>query len=117
MCAPSSSLSPPTANAAQPTYRLLYRGAMSLPDSTILLDGLTFALRIDASSSVNAAAAASDMLLQNPLALALESMRGRPSLRFMGTVDMENPGKGLWVDDSGSVIACVLSAFVEYYSH
>ncbi|KAF8870479.1 hypothetical protein BD779DRAFT_1681099 [Infundibulicybe gibba] len=59
------------------THRLLYRGALSLPDSDLLLDGITFTARLDAQP-----------LLDNPLALALESMRGRPSLRFLGAVQL-----------------------------
>ena len=54
------------------TPRLLYRGSLSLPDSLLRLDGLTFT-----TSSTST-------LLKNPLALALESMRGRPCLRFLG---------------------------------
>ncbi|KAF9012632.1 hypothetical protein BDQ17DRAFT_1387292 [Cyathus striatus] len=65
-----------------PAYRLLYRGALSLPDSHLLLDGLTFAARLDSPSKHNS-------LLENPLALALESMRGRPSLRlWSGGIEM-----------------------------
>ena len=77
-----------------PSYRLLYRGALSLPDSLLLLDGLTFAVRLDSPSKHNAF-----NLLQNPLALALESMRGRPSLRFLGTAFLRD----VWMDESGGV--------------
>ncbi|KAG0691574.1 hypothetical protein DFH29DRAFT_1010746 [Suillus ampliporus] len=45
--------------------RLLYRGSLSLPDSYLLLDGLTFSANLLANMN----------LLRNPLALALESMR------------------------------------------
>jgi hypothetical protein len=38
-------------------------------------------------------------LLENPLALALETMRGRPSLRLQGTVKL----KDVWIDDDGGV--------------
>ncbi|KAG6832089.1 hypothetical protein H0H87_002917 [Tephrocybe sp. NHM501043] len=76
------------------SYRLLYRGALSLPDSDLLLDGLTFAARLDSPSKNN-------HLLQNPLALALESMRGRPSLRFMGVVKLHDDH--LWLDESGGI--------------
>ncbi|THV02889.1 hypothetical protein K435DRAFT_962852 [Dendrothele bispora CBS 962.96] len=71
------------------SHRLLYRGALSLPESYFLLDGLTFTARLDATRN----------LIDNPLALALESMRGRPSLRFMGTVNY----KKLYIDDSGEI--------------
>ncbi|KAF8161456.1 hypothetical protein B0H34DRAFT_653971 [Crassisporium funariophilum] len=89
----------PTTNAKgasnlPPSYRLLYRGALSLPDSFLLLDGLTFAARLDSPSKQSAF-----NLLQNPLALALESMRGRPSLRFMGSVNLRD----VWLDESGGV--------------
>ncbi|KAG1793938.1 uncharacterized protein HD556DRAFT_456213 [Suillus plorans] len=60
--------------------RLLYRGSLSLPDSYILLDGLTFSANLLANKD----------LLHNPLALALESMRGRPSLRLKGTELLKN---------------------------
>ena len=80
-----------TCNTLLPSYRLLYRGALSLPDSLLLLDGLTFTARLNSPSKQN--------LLENPLALALESMRGRPSLRFMGTVFLRD----VWLDESGGV--------------
>ncbi|KAF5366986.1 hypothetical protein D9758_003946 [Tetrapyrgos nigripes] len=71
------------------SHRLLYRGALSVPDSDFLLDGLTFSARLDATRD----------LFENPLALALESMRRRPSLRLMGTVAV----KVLHIDDSGEI--------------
>ncbi|KAG6910411.1 hypothetical protein DXG01_010766 [Tephrocybe rancida] len=76
------------------SYRLLYRGALTLPDSHLLLDGLTFAARLDSPSKNN-------HLLENPLALALESMRGRPSLRFIGVVKLHDDN--LWLDESGGI--------------
>ncbi|KAI3608499.1 hypothetical protein WG66_000869 [Moniliophthora roreri] len=72
------------------TYRLLYRGALSLPDSHLYLDGITFSARLDAGHN----------LFENPLALALESMRGRPALRFMGVTSM----KDIHIDDSGGIL-------------
>ena len=83
-------------------YRLLYRGALSLPDSHILLDGLTFAARHDSPSKRT-------QLLQNPLALALESMRGRPSLRFIGVVSLDDDK--LWLDESGGIEMLVSLTF------
>ncbi|KAF8957338.1 hypothetical protein BDZ97DRAFT_1846965 [Flammula alnicola] len=77
-----------------PSYRLLYRGALSLPDSLLLLDGLTFAARLDSPSKQS-----TFHLLENPLALALESMRGRPTLRLMGTVNLRD----VFLDQSGRV--------------
>jgi hypothetical protein len=60
----------------------------------MVLDGLTFAARLDSPSKQS-----TFHLLENPLALALESMRGRPSLRHMGTVNL----KDVYMDESGSV--------------
>ncbi|KAG6891022.1 hypothetical protein C0992_010995 [Termitomyces sp. T32_za158] len=85
---------PRTVDSALNSYRLLYRGALSLPDSHLLLDGLTFVARLDSPSKKN-------HLLQNPLALALESMRGRPSLRFMGVVKLHD--ENLCLDESGDI--------------
>ncbi|KAJ3723561.1 hypothetical protein DFJ43DRAFT_645406 [Lentinula guzmanii] len=74
---------------SRPTHRLLYRGSLSLPDSDLTLDGLTFSARINAGHN----------LLENPLALDLESMRGRPTLRFMGVTSL----KEIHMDDSGDI--------------
>ncbi|OCB88127.1 hypothetical protein A7U60_g4755 [Sanghuangporus baumii] len=79
----SSSPSHRSNSATQP--RLLYRGALSLPDSHLLLDGLTFTITLPADDPH-----ASRALLESPLTLALESLRGRPSLSFRGFVKMEN---------------------------
>ncbi|KAI0001027.1 hypothetical protein BJV77DRAFT_972151 [Russula vinacea] len=56
---------------APQSHRLLFRGSLSTPDSRLLLDGLSFTVPIDNTRSpgIN--------LFKNPLALALESMRGR----------------------------------------
>ena len=71
-------------------HRLLYRGALSLPDSELLLDGLSFvAETIDNKET----------LLDNQLALALESMRGRPSLHFLGTENLED----VWLDPTSDI--------------
>ncbi|KAJ7099352.1 hypothetical protein B0H15DRAFT_543784 [Mycena belliarum] len=89
----------PAINITQPTpprtaaqFRLLYRGALSLPDSHLLLDGLTFAARLDHLSPGH-------NLLQNPLALALESMRKRPSLRLMGLTKLAS----IYMDETGDI--------------
>ncbi|KAF9052456.1 hypothetical protein BDZ89DRAFT_1056808 [Hymenopellis radicata] len=55
--------------------RLVYRGGLSLPDSHVILDGIAFSALLSAPST----------LLQNPLALALESLRGIP-LRFIALI-------------------------------
>ena len=81
---------------SQSTHRLLYRGALSLPDSNLLLDGLSFTASLGAAAlAATKAKEASHDLFNHPLALALESMRGRPSLHLVGTVEMSK----LWVDE------------------
>ncbi|KAF8525984.1 hypothetical protein BU17DRAFT_83487 [Hysterangium stoloniferum] len=83
-----SFLPPPALNIVQPTpprsdkryYRLLYRGSLSLPDSELVLDGITFVAHVPPSSP--------ESLMESPIALALESMRGRPRLRLIGVVKM-----------------------------
>ena len=95
------SASTPSSSSFSPSFRLLYRGALALPDSFLLLDGLTFVARLETPSKASAFA-----LMENPLALALESMRGRPSLRFLGTVRMSD----LWLDGSGGVEMWVSSS-------
>ncbi|KAJ6510335.1 hypothetical protein C8R45DRAFT_1160747 [Mycena sanguinolenta] len=75
---PHIAITTPTPPRASTGFRLLYRGALSLPDSHLLLDGLTFAVRLTDGNT----------LLASPLALALESMRGRPSLRCLGTTTL-----------------------------
>ncbi|KAF7326588.1 hypothetical protein MSAN_02506300 [Mycena sanguinolenta] len=79
MATPSIAITTPTPPRASTGFRLLYRGGLSLPDSHLLLDGLTFA--VDTRH-------AEQQLLASPLALALESMRGRPSLRWLGTTTL-----------------------------
>lgn len=93
----SSPLVPPSTTP----HRLLYRGSLTLPDSHLFLDGLTFT------------SAEHRSLLENPLALALESMRGRKTLRLLGTRRVVSQGwsaggdggcgDGGWVDFSGGV--------------
>jgi hypothetical protein len=60
-----------------PSHRLLFRGSLSVPDSRLLLEGFSFTVPIDNTRSPSV------HLLQNPLALSLESMRGR-SLALSG---------------------------------
>ena len=82
-----------------PSHRLLFRGSLSVPDSRLLLEGVSFTASIDNTRSPGA------NLLQNPLALALESMRGR-ALALSGTsrVDSVRLDKraevDVWVDPS-----------------
>ncbi|KAI0035604.1 hypothetical protein K488DRAFT_82921 [Vararia minispora EC-137] len=61
-----------------PSHRLLFRGSLSIPGSRLLLEGLTFTVPLDRTTS----------LLDNPLALSLESMRGR-TLALAGTVRLD----------------------------
>ncbi|KAI0785835.1 hypothetical protein C8Q75DRAFT_774720 [Abortiporus biennis] len=85
----ATSISTPTKTGNGSNHRLLYRGALSLPDSHMLLDGLSFtANALDATSSP------SSNLLDNQLALSLESMRGRPNLHFLGTENLDD----VWLD-------------------
>ena len=72
--------------ATAPTHRLLYRGSLSLPDSHLLLDGLSFTVKTGETHG-------SPALLNNSLALTLESLRGR-TLHLIGTVRV----KDLWVE-------------------
>ncbi|KAI0002280.1 hypothetical protein BJV74DRAFT_818321 [Russula compacta] len=62
----------------EPAKLTSYVGSLSVPDSRLLLEGLSFTLPIDNTRSPSV------HLLQNPLALALESMRGR-TLALFGT--------------------------------
>ncbi|KAH0829054.1 hypothetical protein J3R83DRAFT_2511 [Lanmaoa asiatica] len=90
-------------------YRLLYRGALSLPDSYLQLDGVAFSARLpnrhvsvlqdSPSRSLSRSESSARELMYNPLALALESMRGRQSLRFNGTVRLQD----VWMDETGDV--------------
>ncbi|KAI0077201.1 hypothetical protein K474DRAFT_1112134 [Panus rudis PR-1116 ss-1] len=119
--------SPPTPSKSLPshsrtttnTHRLLYRGALSLPDSHLLLDGLSFTIETSPSLPVSTSASSippststtsvdsltqpgkskANDLLENPLALALESMRGRPSLHLLGTESL----KDVWLDTGNEV--------------
>ncbi|KAL9712124.1 hypothetical protein Ac2012v2_005202 [Leucoagaricus gongylophorus] len=88
---PKSQNQTPSGSSALANYRLLYRGSLSLPDSYMSLDGLTFSARLESPMKHH--------LLENPLALALESMRGRQCLRFVGTVKLGD----VWLDETGNV--------------
>lgn len=79
-----------TTSGTQPSHRLLYRGALSLSDSLLVLDGLSFTTEI-AERGIGSSPSTS--LLENPLILALESMRGR-NLHLLGTVDLNK----VWLD-------------------
>ncbi|KAG9124273.1 hypothetical protein FRC07_012168 [Ceratobasidium sp. 392] len=77
-CDPATSSSATTiASSFDVQHRLLYRGALSIPHSAILLEGIQFIAHLPAVTPP---------LLAAPLPLALESMRGRPSLRLLGTM-------------------------------
>lgn len=82
----------PSRKVSANTHRLLYRGSLSLPDSHLLLDGLTFTTN---TVDIFAGNSPSTSLLENPLALGLESMRGRP-LHFKGTEKLHD----LWLDSA-----------------
>ncbi|KAF8170623.1 hypothetical protein K438DRAFT_2024235 [Mycena galopus ATCC 62051] len=92
MQGPAISIASPTPPRPAAGFRLLYRGALSLPDSHLLLDGLTFTARLDHSGSGN-------RLLESPLALALETMRKRPTLRFIATTNLADT----YLDETGGI--------------
>ena len=95
----------PTGNAVTTVqHRLLYRGALSLSDSYMLLDGLSFVAETRCNSQDSPAV----NLLTNPLALALESMRGRPSLYLRGTEKV----KEVWLDMK-SIINVLVSSTLQ----
>jgi hypothetical protein len=97
---------------ASSNHRLLYRGALELPDSYLVLDGLSFTLLLGTKDG-RAKSSPSTDLLQNPLALALESMRGRPSLQFLGTAKVED----VFMDSSchANVSMNISSCFLSLY--
>ena len=68
----------------------MYRGALALTDSHLLLDGLSFVAETSGTSG---------NLMENPLALSLESMRGRPSLQLLGTENL----KDVWLDATSDI--------------
>ncbi|KAG8729504.1 hypothetical protein FRC12_020935 [Ceratobasidium sp. 428] len=84
ICDPPSSSSATTviSSSLDVQHRLLYRGALSIPQSAILLEGIQFVAHLPAVTPP---------LLTAPLPIALELMRGRPSLRLLGTMDL-SPG-------------------------
>ncbi|PBK63615.1 hypothetical protein ARMSODRAFT_962905 [Armillaria solidipes] len=57
--------------------RLVYRGSLALPDSHVTLGGIAFSAMLTAQTT----------LLQNPLALALESLRGI-AIRFVAVINL-----------------------------
>ncbi|KIM23613.1 hypothetical protein M408DRAFT_27708 [Serendipita vermifera MAFF 305830] len=63
------------------SYRLLYRGSLALPDSEMLLDGIIFVMQIAKNSPIS--------LINSPIPLGLESMRGR-SLSLISTVSIRD---------------------------
>ncbi|KAJ7057076.1 hypothetical protein C8F01DRAFT_342584 [Mycena amicta] len=92
MPSPAINITTPTPPRNNSQFRLLYRGSLSLPDSHLLLDGLTFVTRADHPSSGHS-------LLESPLALALESMRGVQSLRWQGMVKLSD----VYLDESAGI--------------
>lgn len=63
------------------THRLLYRGSLALPDSEMILDGLAFVMEIAFKSPMS--------LINSPIPLGLESMRGRP-LRLVAVINISD---------------------------
>jgi len=88
---------PPPPPKVNVSYRLLYRGALSLPDSEIFLEGIAtgairtymltlFHLYTGITFVANLPCKSSGPLISSPIPLALESMRGRSALRLVGVV-------------------------------
>ncbi|CAE6505526.1 unnamed protein product [Rhizoctonia solani] len=75
---PSTS-APTLASSLDVQHRMLYRGALSVPGSAILLEGIQFIARLPGIVP---------SLLAAPLPLALESMRGIPALKLLGTMKL-----------------------------
>ncbi|KAH7334781.1 hypothetical protein B0J17DRAFT_671477 [Rhizoctonia solani] len=75
---PSTS-TPILASSLDVQHRMLYRGALSVPGSAILLEGIQFIARLPGIVPP---------LLAAPLPLALESMRGIPALKLLGTMKL-----------------------------
>ncbi|KAF7292867.1 VPS9 domain-containing protein [Mycena indigotica] len=101
MPSPTISIIAPTPPRNASRFRLLYRGALSLPDSHLLLDGLTFVSQTPAAEDLASGSGSgqNQTLLESPLALALESMRGVTSLRWMGPVQLRD----VYLDESGGI--------------
>ncbi|CAE6471984.1 unnamed protein product [Rhizoctonia solani] len=70
---------PSTLASSDIQHRMLYRGALSIPGSAILLEGIQFIARLPGIVPP---------LLAAPLPLALESMRGIPALKLLGTIKL-----------------------------
>ncbi|KAF7319401.1 VPS9 domain-containing protein [Mycena chlorophos] len=96
MVSPAISITTPTPPRNNSPFRLLYRGALSVPDSHTILDGLTFDCRVDQPSSGHS-------LIENKLALALESLRGVKSLRSQGMVKLQD----VYLDESGGILLTI----------
>lgn len=83
------------------SHRLLYRGALTLPDSHLLLDGVSFTAALSTGEDEIGKDSSRNLeldLLNHPLALALESMRGRPSLHFLGAIKLSE----VWIDEKST---------------
>lgn len=76
-----------------PSHRLLYRGSLLIENSSLLLDGLSLSVPLGEASKFGNA-----HLIDNPLALALESMRGR-SLLLLGDAQPQD----MYLDRAGEV--------------
>ncbi len=87
-----------------PAHRLLYRGSLSLPDSHLLLDGLSFSVKL---GDVHGSPA----LFNNTLALTLESLRGLP-LHLIGPAKV----KDTWIDPLGDINVYVSNAVTAFQS-
>ncbi|KAH7107361.1 hypothetical protein BKA62DRAFT_683137 [Auriculariales sp. MPI-PUGE-AT-0066] len=79
--ASTSTLPQPTPPRAIAQHRLIYRGALALPDSNMRLDGIAFTAKIPPQSP--------HTLLESPIPLALELLRGRP-LCLIGVIPLRD---------------------------
>ncbi|CEL52663.1 hypothetical protein RSOLAG1IB_05868 [Rhizoctonia solani AG-1 IB] len=76
---PGPSTSTPLGPSLDIQHRLLYRGALCIPGSATLLEGIQFIARLPGVVPP---------LLSAPLPLALESMRRIPALKLLGTMKL-----------------------------
>ncbi|CAE6354663.1 unnamed protein product [Rhizoctonia solani] len=76
---PGPSTSTTLGSSLDTQHRLLYRGALCIPGSAILLEGIQFIARLPGVVPP---------LLSAPLPLALESMRRIPALKLLGTMKL-----------------------------
>jgi len=122
---PTATTTPAVAHPQPPrktnsSYRLLYRGALSLPDSEIFLEGNTTwvtrtnvltrfpRLFLGITFVADLPCKSPGHLMSSPVPLALESMRGRSALRLVGVVKTKDVRLELSDEVSMYVVTFVL---------